>query len=196
MKTFVITTKNPKEEYQKIKRNWFDPSLASTSETNDVESTIDIDSSYDQSFFNRIERRQDGEYQFILPEVVDPLLPSRKKSEYILDLLCVIAETYEIDKNDLFFIAHSRDLFPLDDARSGYGIVFNKALDCSSHIRQRVCQCIADGHIFQFHHTTNEVANLLLRKSPEDNSRISALGEALNGIVQRQINAIWGINSV
>lgn len=193
MKTFVITTKNPKIEYEKIVNNWFNPSLATKKETIEIESTIEIDTSSDQSIYNNLEFRQDGDYQFFLPEVVDPNLSSRYRSEYVLDLLCVIADLYNIEKADLYLIAHSCDLFSLEDARSGYGLVFNKSLNCSSEMRLRVNQSIEDGHIFQFHHNSNEVANLLLYLNPKKGDTLSTLGDALYNIVNRERIKILGV---
>lgn len=186
MKTFVITTKNPKVEYEKIVNNWFNPSLATQKERIEIESTIEIDPLSDQSVYNNLEFRQDGDYQFFLPEVVDPNLSSRHRSEYVLDLLCVISDAFNIKKEDLYLIAHSRDLFSLEDARSGYGLVFNKSLNCSNEMRLRVSQSIEDGHIFQFHHNSNEVANLLLYLSPKKGETLSTLGDALYNIVKKE----------
>lgn len=121
MKTFIITTKNPTLEYRMILDNWFDFSLATKIETIEIMSTIEIEPVLDQSIYNNIEFRQDGDYQFFLPEVVDSDMKSAQRTEYILDLLCIIADKFNVEKDGTYIIAHSRDLFSLEDG-SGYGL--------------------------------------------------------------------------
>lgn len=194
MKTIVITTKNPNVEYKKIVQNWFDQNYCDQNKESieevEVESTIDIDTSSYQSSYNNLIVRQDTNFRIVLPEAVNPNQKQQQKAEYVLDLLCIIADMFYVNKEDLYLFVHSRDLFNLEDSRSGYGIVYNDSLSCSTSMLRRIEQRIEDGHIFQFHHDDNNVKHLLVDKylmegktlvdkSLKEGETISELGKAL-----------------
>ncbi len=177
MKTIIITTKNPELEYRTISDNWFKNYVGDE----EVESTILLGPDSPQSCFNsiKVQVTSDNMYRVILPEVVNPDLNALEKADYILDLICVIIEKYKVQKDDVFCFIHSRDLFTLDDHRSGYGIVYNNSLQCSESVRNRVEEFIADGHIFQFHHTENAVKRILIDVPPEKSNDTATLCSSL-----------------
>lgn len=176
MKTIIITTKNPEQEYRKISDNWFKNCYSY-----DVESNIKLGQYSSQSCYNSIQvlESSDKLFRVVLPEVVSSDLDALEKADYILDLMCVIIEKFRVQKDDVFCFIHSRDLFTLDDHRSGYGIVYNNSLQCSESVRNRVEGFIADGHIFQFHHTENAVKRILIDVPPENSNDMATLCSSL-----------------
>lgn len=171
MYTIVITTKNSSsEEYNTIVENWFAGNVKKVS----VEPTIKL---WGQPGNNMVKVAESDSFRVVLPQVVNSSFLVRDKSEYVLDLLCTIADRFMVAKDDLFFVVHSSDLF--NDYRGGYGIVPICNLECSAATRQKVVDHIAEGHIFQFHHETNPVKILLIDKQLDEGQDITVLGQAL-----------------
>lgn len=174
MYTIVITTK--KQKYLTIVQNWFPNSVLK-----EVESTIEY-LGCEQSHFNLLRVVEEGDYRLVLPEVVSQDLLQEQKSEYILDLLCVIADTFQVDKNNYYGVVHSRDLFSLEDNRSGYGRVSLQSLSCADDLRVRVANHFVDRNIHQFHHESNPIASLLLYQSLNIGHNHAYLGSRLKAL--------------
>lgn len=157
MKTIIFTTKESEDCYQTIKDNWF-------SKSNIVKvrvQMVNIDTKI-QSEYNLVRVIESVDYRLCLPQCVNPQLSQEKKADFVLALVCEIAKEFNVEKKDLYIMFHSGDLFSLGDSRRKTGILPLSDISCSPELLSSFREYAIDGHLYQFKHNVNAVADFLL----------------------------------
>lgn len=176
MKTIIFTTKDAEGCYQTIKDNWFVGSYLLQVRT----ANVDIDANL-QSVFNNVRIKESKDYRVCLPQSVNPQLPQDQKVAYVLSLVSEIAKTLKIEKDDLYIVFHSGDLFSIGDPRRKTSHVPISEIPCSSVVLNEFIKYVQEGHVYQFRHDYNSIANYLL----DNDGDVSALGLNMINFIEK-----------
>lgn len=157
MKTIIFTTKESEDCYQTIKDNWFRDSRIVKVRIQKVFIDTKI-----QSEYNNVRVIESCDYRLCLTQCMDPRLPQEVKADFVLALVCEIAKVFNSSKEDLYVMFHSGDLFSLGDSRRRTGILPLSDISCSPELLSSFKEYAIDGHLYQFRHDVNAVADFLL----------------------------------